>query len=595
MVTLCDLGISINFIVGNSKISVVNVADSVKEIESEELSDISFREYENVSLEFKSTSENDRIYFDGIDLLPDDMCEVDDVGNLYLKPLMQGEVYPIFEHSSEYYAMRVGKFELRIYHDNKIYYQWFTVMPKNVESNEWSIMQKELEDELQGLSSDIIRKNISLGDNMNEVAPSQELYKFFVIKRHFNNILAALIDLKDKPNYKVEKEYRLEPLYRATYIDNVTVKDYLKKGTGEEKYLVPKRIYNYDLPENRWLKKIITIYEKELNLFRISTVKYIECVQDEINELKRYGNSNVMIIQAKEKVLLELNKYIETARTILSISELIKTQDWYKQIQKVDSLIIPHVLIYDVRYSAFYKMYKELQQNNVNVKWSETYSYSWKLSSKMYEIWCFIKICRFLISDSMGFIANGWIFDEYKKEHILIPELQAGTKVEFVKGNFKIKLYYDKNLTKFPNNTDNDANPIFSRNRHNRPDIRMDLYKDDVYWSSLIFEVKYRKIENFWSSRESSCKEQIRAYKNDTVSRFCRGLDPEFVVRKIRPVDRVWVLNPTHSVEGVIDKQYEGIKFVQLIPGNDYSNVLNALKEELNEAFDGELFDNQRN
>ena len=153
-------------------------------------------------------------------------------------------------------------------HDQKIYYQCFEVCPQNVNDDEWAIMQKELEEEIQGLSSDIIRKNIALGDNENEVAPSKELYKFFVIKKHFNNILAALIDIKDKPNYKVEKDYRLEPLYRATYIDNITVKDYLMKGTGEEKYLVPKRVYNYNLPENRWLKKIIGIYERELYLFQ---------------------------------------------------------------------------------------------------------------------------------------------------------------------------------------------------------------------------------------------------------------------------------------------------------------------------------------
>ena len=60
------------------------------------------------------------------------------------------------------------------------------------------------------------------------------------------------------------------------------------------------------------------------------------------------------------------------------------------------------MLIFDVRYNAFYKMYRELQQNNVSIQWSENYAYSWKLSSKMYEIWCFIKMCRFLISDKIG-------------------------------------------------------------------------------------------------------------------------------------------------------------------------------------------------
>ena len=271
MVTLYDLGISISFIVGNSKISVKNAAESEKDYDSNELTTILFREYENVSLEFTSMSDEDRIYFDGIDLLPAELCEIDDDGDLYLNPQKNEMVYPLFEYSSEYYAMRVGKYELKIYHDGITYYQWFTVLPKNINSAEWEIMQQELEIEMQGLSTDIIRKNISLGNNKNEVVPSQELYKFFVIKKHFNNILAALIDLKDKPKYKVQKEYRLEPLYRATYIDNVTVKDYLMKGTGEEEYLVPKRIYNYDLPENRWLKKIIGEYENELRIFEEST------------------------------------------------------------------------------------------------------------------------------------------------------------------------------------------------------------------------------------------------------------------------------------------------------------------------------------
>ena len=45
MVTLYDLGISISFIVGNSKISVKNAAESEKDYDSNELTTILFREY----------------------------------------------------------------------------------------------------------------------------------------------------------------------------------------------------------------------------------------------------------------------------------------------------------------------------------------------------------------------------------------------------------------------------------------------------------------------------------------------------------------------------------------------------------------------
>ena len=456
--------------------------------------------------------------------------------------------------------------------------------------DEWKIMQEELEKEIRGLSSDIIRKNIALGDSENEVAPSKELYKFFVIKKHFNNILAALIDIKDKPNYRVEKDYKLEPLYRATYIDNITVKDYLMKGTGEEKYLVPKRVYNYDLPENRWLKKIIEVYERELRSFQKSTLKYVEYIENEIKDLEKYREQNVAIIKAKEKALGELREYLETAKTILSISELIKSQEWYQEIREVNSMAIPHVLIYDVRYNTFYKMYKELQKDAISIKWDDGYAYSWKLSSEMYEIWCFIKMCRFLICSELGFKeASGWVFDEIKDEHILVPKLLPGTKVEFIKENLKIKVYYNLALGRNINNIDKEKEPLFSNSRHVKPDIRLDLYKDNIYWCSLIVEVKYRTIRNFWEY-DSVSKEQIMAYKNEYKSKFCRGFsNEEFVVRKINPIDIVWVFNPTHNEEKIIEKRNEGIKLVQLIPGDNHENIINELKKEINMAFEEEL------
>lgn len=586
MVTLCDIGININFYINNKKINISNVAESINEMDNISLDKISFKEYENVEIEFLSNNFNDKLYIDGIDLLPSEFCEVDNDGDLYLKVNNQGERYPLFMNSNEYYAMRIGNFEIKIIHNEATFLQWYSVIPKNVSANEWEIMQTEIEDELRGLSTDIIRKNIALGEQFTEIAPSEELYKFFVIKRHFSNILAALIDLKDKANYRIKKQYALEPLYMATCIDNITVKDYLKRGTGEEKYLVPKRMYNYDLPENRWLKKIINIYEKELCAFQNVTLKYINYIESEIEELNKYKGANSAIVKAKENVLIELKEYIDVSKKILNISQLIKSQEWYKQVSKVDSIVIPHVLIYDVRYSAFYKMYKEMLKEYVTVKWSDKYSYSWKLSSKMYEIWCFVKICRFLISEQVGFNASGWLFDEYKNEQILVPELKPETIIIFTKNQFKIKLYYDATLGKTRNSSDKDNRPVFSKNKHIRPDIRMDLYKGDIYWSSLIFEVKYREIRNFWNAKESSCKEQVRAYKNDISSQYCRGLSPDYSIRKVRPVDRVWVINPTRAEAGIIDKKDEGIKLVQLIPGGEYDLIIDELKEEINLAFD---------
>lgn len=61
------------------------------------------------------------------------------------------------------------------------------------------------------------------------------------------------------------------------------------------------------------------------------------------------------------------------------------------------------------------------------------------------------------------------------------------------------------------------------------------------------------------------------------------------MLRKLNPVDRVWVLNPTHNEGNIIDKEEEGIKLIQLIPGKNHQKIILELKEEISEAFDGEL------
>ncbi len=593
MVTLYDLGVEITIQSGYSSnfpttsTMVKSFAESFNEINHAGLDRIAFKEYEEVKILFRSQNAGDRIYFDGIDLLPEENCNRDEEGNLYLAPSKTAQ--KMFEFSSSKYAIRVGTFAIRLVHDGRDYYQWFQVLPKNVNQREWQIMREELEEEMRGLSADMIKKSISIGESGTTSASNQELYHFFVMRKYMNQILAAFLDLKEKPNYKIEKIYQRELVHRISKMDSVTFRDYLKKGEGKQSYLVPKRSCNYDLSENRWLKKIITFYENELHTFETSTKRYIELLRIELKELVKFRDKNQISIELKKKTLSELEKYLESAKTISNLSRMIKEEEWYSQIKNDAPALIPHVLIYDVRYNTFYKMYQELRQESVKIQWSEGYAYSQKRSETLYEIWCFVKICRFLISEEIGFEPQGWIFDGFLKDRVLIPELMSGTVVEFVKEKFRIKLHYDEPLCRQLEDTTKENQPVFTKGRHYRPDIRMDLYKEEVYWCTIILEVKYRKIQNIIENRTSSCEAQIQEYKNELHSKYCRGLDENFALRKLNPVDRVWVLNPTHKEGNIIDKGEQGIKLIQLIPGKNHQEIILELKEEITEAFDGEL------
>ena len=65
-------------------------------------------------------------------------------------------------------------------------------------------MRQELEEEIQGLSADMLKKSISIGASGTASSSNQELSHFFVMRKYINQILAAFLDLKEKPNYKME-------------------------------------------------------------------------------------------------------------------------------------------------------------------------------------------------------------------------------------------------------------------------------------------------------------------------------------------------------------------------------------------------------
>jgi hypothetical protein len=583
MVTLYDIDIELKFYNYDKVIPVEKMAENFDELNKCYDEKLSFKENEDLEFEFKSNNSSDKLYLDGLDLLPPYLCEVDDNGLFYVSA-NTNKKYVLFSNDNKHYAMSVGTFEFHIVRGNCIYRQIFKILPKQLNSDEWTVMKSDLENEITGLSADLIRRNMSLTDSGNlDYMPPDKLYKFFIIQKHFKNILAALLDLKDKPNYKIVKEYKYEPFYKSINIDYMTIRDYLKRGTVKEKYLIPKYKYDFDLPENRWLKKIINYYKNVLKEFHDSLEKYIEEVTNNIDKLKKYNNSNAEL-RAKENVLEQLKKYRATSIAILNASNMLKNQEWYSTVGRVSDNQVPHVMIYDARYSAFYKMYKELLLKNFNIKWSQSYTYCWKISSKMYEIWCYIKICRFLSSKELGFKAEGWIFDNIEN-NMLIPDLISGTMVKFSRDNCIIKVYYDSYLKQNDLSTDKESMPVYSKNRHRRPDVRLDLYKENLYWSSLIFEVKYRTVSSFWSSGDSGCKEQIRAYKNDILSPFCKNYSRDYSIRKLRPIDRVWVLHPSTSENQIIDKSDEGIKFVRLKPNENYSIVIDELKSEIENAF----------
>lgn len=67
--------------------------------------------------------------------------------------------------------------------------------------------------------------------------------------------MSALLDIKDRPKYKLQKDYHLANESENKEVDTETVKHYLRKGAPNNRLLVPSRNIVYDIQENRLLKK----------------------------------------------------------------------------------------------------------------------------------------------------------------------------------------------------------------------------------------------------------------------------------------------------------------------------------------------------
>lgn len=542
----------------------------------------SLKELEVFYLYFDSEDPNAKLYMDGLEFLPLNTVQYDESKEMYLAPSEND--YPMYLYNQGYYPFRVGMYEIRIVENGKEFFALIQIEPKHLNDVEWIALKDDLENEVRGLAQDLIRKNIGFGSVEFANLPVEVLQKFLIINKYSNKLLGSLIDLKDKPNFKIDKKYVKKELYKAKQIDAVTIRNYLAKGLDEDKYLIPERVISYDLQENRWVKKIIETYEQNLNNFINAIFNSKEVLKKEIISLKRYKFASPEI-SIKTELLKQLDIYENTAIRILKISNIVKLQEWYGEITPLKDGRIPHVLVMDARYSILYNLYRDLQNQKFDIEIDKNYSYAWKNTYKLYELWCYIKIYKLLVSGEMSFVPQSNIVIS-KAQSMLIPMIEPGSCITLKKENITLKYYYDKTLQSVSAETRCIDNPIYTTGNHNRPDARLDIYIDSLYVRSIIFEFKYRTIKNFWNkNNQTTSYNQIISYRDNTRSIYIANYTPK-MSKNIRTVEEVWVFHPTFDRDDnsqTLEKLDEGVKLIRMKPKESIEEIANNLNTTIND------------
>lgn len=532
-------------------------------------------ENDEIDIYFNSNDKDARLYLDALDIMPNDDANIfeDENGRIYRT--ISDSCFVLYKSNAGYDALRVDSFKISIYCQKEWYYGVFQILPKPMSLSEWHMMKNDLEDEIRGLAQDIVRRNIGIGDIYSEKLPPKIVYDFMVMKRYSKKVMMALMDISEHPRSEIITKYEnISTSKSDSYkFDAETVKRYVMKSGSEATFKVPVKSINYDTQDNRLLKMILLDYENKLDQF----VGLIENVEKYSNSPNSGGSLQYKISWNKS-----LGEFKNMAVKLRKMTAILKAQDWYSEIGIYREPYIPHSFILDTRYNILYQMYLDLKKEELNVELDSEFSYTWKRSSYMYEMWCFLKVCRIILSE-YELVTTSWNF--IFSDKVLFPFLEEGTKLEFEKNNIRIEVIYDKCLPLKQEKTSIN-NPLFMAKHHsdlrthNRPDILINVYEISKQWylGSIILECKYRKINSFWQETSSrSSRGQLETYYNNARSSFLLGGIGETL--QIHPVTKVFVLTPDDFGEGKEQKDFNIV--IKSYKASDAKDRQETVKEDL--------------
>jgi len=487
-------------------------------------------ENDEIDLYFKSLDSNAQLFFNALECCPITSRIQSEDGLVYCTPADEGvKIYR--SDSTDYDALRVDTLQISVKCASGVYVSFLNVVPKQLSAQEWKIMRDDLEGEIRGLAQDIVRRNIGAGQQMEGVIPPSDLYAFLVINKNSNSIMSALLDIKDRPKYKLQKDYHMADESENKEIDTETVKHYLRKGAPNNRLLVPSRNIVYDIQENRLLKKIIKLFDKKLS-------RFVAIITATLRYHQQQSTKNQMY---ETRYINGLHGYLITAKKLKTITNIIKGAEWFQEVADLCAEFIPHSFALDSRYGTLYRTYMEMNRKDFTVQLDPQYSYSWKKSSVLYEMWCFICICRYFLQKYSLVDSK---FDDIFIKNQLFPFLESGTKVSLENDDLMLEIVYDVCLPKKSSAVELHNNPLFITGKHCRPDICINLYSKKSTWyiGSFVIECKYRKLASFWNGNTWSSKEQIKAYQNDSRSPLYYG--GKLAAHSPRPVSQVVVFSP---------------------------------------------------
>lgn len=533
---------------------------------------------ENVPIEilFRTDDKNARLELRGFELSSEG-AEAED-GSSFLPP----RSFPYKLWTVGDYDLMPGFYTVKVTLWGRVYYSRIQVEPTHMQKRDWEMLIEEIDGFMDGLAEEFVDKQLGADESAAEEKRISRmlLAKFHVLSKQGTQLMSILDDLCHKPSSRIIEKHVMVNKHVDSRIDERTIMYRNQHGRKSLKQLVPVKVVTQDLPENVMLKVYITRLKKSIRRIEESAEKYVSSVAAQVNERRKYaairngGTATDGVVTAHQGGLDDLSTGLMNCRRIISAIVRLEEEPWYRRIRVQQTDQMPASFLMDSRYNFIYKLSKKLSDKKLDVRQSDNFRMQFKQTSVLYEIWGYIQLHR-VLTEEFGFQAvAGWLFDIAQSSTLFVPVLKPETAVTYKKGDMTLRLIYDSKIPRKKQLSDEELRPLYINSVHDRPDIRLDIYRENHFKGSILMDCKYRKISKIWDfvnedaafskAVSNSSMRQLAGYANN-----CRS---PFIGNFSRAVPEVWVLYPVNKENpDALDITSEAypIHFLKMYPGKE--------------------------
>lgn len=474
-----------------------------------------------------------------------------------------------------------GYYVMTVEGAGRAWYGILEINPRYMEKQSWQEMRDELVEEIKTLSFDFMKRNIHISRQLEGAlgVNTEMLLRFYTIRDESPVVLNVLDELARTANSRLALrmkhvrtlgDRRTEPHIRPQHFHD-------RAGAPTTPALYTEM--TWDVAENRFAKALLMKLDQNLFTFIKEIDGHVERLEDRQCEIARFSRDREYRMGVK--ALSQFIDYRKRATLLRQSIRRVTLAPWYEETKGEMPETMPMAVFRDPRYSVLYRLYKNLENPFSSLDVSSFYQFQWKRTDKLYEMWGFLRFIKALM-------AKGWELEdgvEVLKEEgkYRLASLESGTEIRLKRENAEIRLVYDGIVPGNSADTSRDKAPLYTNNSHRQPDLRMDYYKEGLYYGSLVADFKYRDVLFLWQdeNRSYSIRKQFNAYR-DMNTRFYRDMTEAASLRDSRPVKEVWAVFPK-EIPGRSDADYS-LRFIPLAPGLPGNEELPDLLEKYIES-----------